>query len=259
MEIIKDNNSELCGASRIGDLEVVDEILNTKVININLVDTDTDIGGDTALILAVRNRHLNVVKRLLKHPDVNVNAPGSYGWTPLMSSILFMDPLDNEEFGEYFDIFRTLLQVPSLQLGRSSDSGSTVLHYACEKNLVCVLKLLCQDSTCNPSLVNKKDNDGFTALMKSVFNGHLDIVKKLEMEGTDYNTKNMYGTTLIEMARKRRKTEVFEYLMKRPNVDTLMVICAQNISKYLTTIDDIESLHIPLTVKQFLSRFVNLN
>ena len=77
------------------------------------------------------------------------------------------------------------------------------------------------------------------------------------MEGTDYHTKNMYGTTLIGMARKRNKAEVFEYLMQRPNVDTLMVISAHNISRYVTTIDDVESLPIPVTVKQFLARFVN--
>ena len=86
--------------------------------------------------------------------------------------------------------------------------------------------------------------------------GHLDIVKELDMEGTDYHTKNMYGTTLIEMARKRNKAEVFEYLMQRSNVDTLMVISAHNISRYVT-IDDVESLPIPVTVKQFLARFVN--
>ena len=59
------------------------------------------------------------------------------------------------------------------------------------------------------------------------------------------------------MAKFRNKTDVLDYLMKRPNIDTLMVICAHNISRYLTKIDDIESLQIPLTVKEFLSRFVN--
>ena len=254
MEIINDNTSELCGACRTGDIEVVEEILNTRVININVVDTDV---GDTALILAVRNGHLNVVKRLLQHPDVDVNAPGTRGLTPLMWAILWMDPIDNEDYGEYFDIVRTLLQVPSLQLGRCCDTGGTVLHYACQANLVYILKLICQDSRCNPALVNKKDNGGYTALMRGVCMGHLDIVKELDMEGTDYHTKNMYGTTLIEMARRRNKAEVFEYLMQRPNVDTLMVISAHNISRYLTTIDDLESLQIPVTVKQFLSRFVN--
>ena len=253
MEIIKANTNELCEACITGDIDDVDEILNTMEININLVHTDVD---DTALILGVRNRHLNVVKRLLKHPDVNVNAPGSYGFTPLITCIFFMDPLDNEEFCEYFDIFRTLLEVPSVQLGICCDRGWTVLHYICDKNLVSFLKLLCDDSRFNPGLVNKKDNCADTAIMRGVWNGHLNIVKQLDIEGSDYNTKNIYGESLIEIAKFKNRTDVLDYLMKRPNVDTLMVICAHNISRYLTKIDDIESLQIPLTVKEFLSRFV---
>ena len=93
--------------------------------------------------------------------------------------------------------------------------------------------------------------------MTAVVMGHIDIVKELDIEGTDYNITNMYGKTLIQMARTRNNSEIVDYLMNRPNVDTLMVICAQNICRYLTTIDDIELLQIPFTVKQFLARFVN--
>ena len=249
MEIINENNSELCLACRTGDIEVVDEILNTRVIIINVVDSD----GNTPLILAVRNGHLNVVKRLLEHPNVDVNVSGTRGWTPLMWAILWMDPT----YGDYLDIVRTLLQVPALQLGRCCDNGATALHYACLDNRISILKLLCQDSRCNPAFVNKKDNDGYTALMRGVCMGHLDSVKELDIEGTDYHTNNMSGTTLIEMARKRKKAQVFEYLMQRPNVDSLMVICAHIISRYVKTIYDVESLNLPVTVKQFLARFVN--
>ena len=56
----------------------------------------------------------------------------------------------------------------------------------------------------------------------------------------------MYGRTLIQMSRQRNKAQVFEYLMQRPNVDTLMVISAHKISKYVTTKDDVESLPIPV-------------
>lgn len=254
MEIIKENNSELCLACLSGDIEVVEEILQKSVININVIDTDV---GDTPLIFAVRNGHLNVVKRLLQHPHIDVNAPGTRGLTPLMWSIFCLGSIDNEDYGQYFDIFTTLMEVPLLQLVRSCVLGATVLHYACHGNLVYILKLLCNDSRCNPAFVNKKDTFGDTALMKAVWKGHLDIVKELDIEGTDYNTKNKYGTTLIETARMRNKDKVLEYLIQRPNVDTLMIICAQNMCRYLTSIDDLESLQIPLTIKEFLSRFVN--
>ena len=248
MDMIEYYNTELCVNCAMGDIEDVEEILNTRVININLFDSF----GNTPLILAVRNGHLNIVKRLLEHPDVDVNAPCTIGWTPLMHAILFMDPT----FGDFLGIVRRLLEVPALQLLRCCHNGETALHYACKYNRVSILKLLCQDSRCTPALVNKKDSDGYTALMRGVRMGHLDIVKELDMEGTDYHTKNMYGTTLIEMSKKRNKAQVFEYLMQRPNVDTLMVISAHKISKYVTTKDDVESLPIPVPVKHFLARFV---
>ena len=253
MENARDNTEDLNGACGDGNIEVVEEILGNKEVDINGRGSD----GDTPLVCAVRSGNLNIVTRILQHPDVDVNAPGTRGWTPLMWAILWMDPIDNEDYGEYFDIVRTLLQVPSLQLGRCCNDGQTALHYVCEENLVSVLKLLCQDSRCNPALVNKKDSYGCTALMNAVCFGHLDNVKELDIEGTDFHTTTLEGTTLIQMARIENKPQVSEYLMQRPNVDTLMVISAHNISRYLTTIDDLESLQIPVTVKEFLSRFVN--
>ena len=249
MHIINENHIDLLKACQTANIEVLEEIINTRVININFGDSD----GDTPLIFAVRNGHLSVVKKLLEHPDVDVNCCDCKGWTPLMWAIFCMEP----NVVQYFDIVKALLQVPSLQLGRCCNDGQTALHYVCEQNLVSVLKLLCQDSRCNPALVNKKDSDGYTALMTAVCWGHLDNVKELDMEGTDFHTTTFEGTTLIQMSMMENKPEVYEYLMKRPNVDTLMVICAHIISTYVTTIDDVESLQIPVTVKQFLSKFVN--
>ena len=249
MEIINENNSELFKACRTGNIELVEKIMNTSFININAVDSD----GDTPLIIALVHWHPYVVKKLLEHPDLDVNAPSTSGLTPLMWSIFWSDPND----GEHFDIVKTLLKVPSLQLGKSCDNGCTALHYACQSNTLSFFKQIINDTRCNIALVNKKDNDGYTPLMTAVVMGHIDIVKELDIEGTDYNITNMYGKTLIQMARTRNNSEIVDYLMNRPNVDTLMVICAQNICRYLTTIDDIELLQIPFTVKQFLARFVN--
>ena len=251
MSIINKNTGELCAAIRSDDIDLVEEILNTKVININ----DADCNGDTPLINAIMHWHLIVVKKLIEHPDLDVNAPnvnpGRRALTPLMWAILWTYNVDCVGY------VKTLLQVPSLQLGKSCDNGCTALHYAAQSNLVSILKLICNDGRCKIGLVNKKDNHGYTALMTAVVMGHVDIVKELDMEGSDFHIKHMNGRSLIQMARRRNNAELVEYLKNRPNVDTLMVICGVNISRYLNTIDDVESLQIPLILKQFLSRFVN--
>ena len=81
-------------------------------------------------------------------------------------------------------------------------------------------------------------------------------MKELDREGTDFFTKNRYGTTLIDMARIMNKAAVLEYLMERPKVDTLLVIAAHNIARYVRNRADIETLQIPVIMRQFLAGFV---
>merc|ERR1719471_2551820 len=118
------------------------------------------------------------------------------------------------------------------------------------------MKLLCQDSRCSPGVVNKKDRYGKTALMFAVHRGLLDIVKELDREGTDFFTKDRDGTTLIEMARRRNKAEVLKYLMERPKVDTLKVIGAHNIARYVRNNAEVETLEIPVTLRKLLAGFL---
>ena len=128
------------------------------------------------------------------------------------------------------------------------------------------MKLLCHDSRRSPGVVNKKTSDGVTALIAAVYCGFLDIVKELDREGTDFLTKNWNGTTLIEMARRMiemastRRNDydaVLKYLKERPKVDSLQVIAGHNIARYVRNKADVETLEIPVTVKQFLAGFVN--
>ena len=52
--------------------------------------------------------------------------------------------------------------------------------------------------------------------MKAVELGCYDIVKELDKaEGTDFRTKNRYGSTLIEIARKNNHAEMVEFLKQR--------------------------------------------
>jgi len=249
--IIQDNTKELCEACRDGNIKVVEEILSNKEVDIN----GRYYYGGTPLTCAVRCGHLNIVSRLLQHPGVDVNAPDYAGDTPLMCAVTW----------GYLDIVRTLLEVPALQLGRCDNNGATALHCVTGKNRISIMKLLCQDSRCSPGVVNKKNSYGMTALMMAVRSGLLDIVKELDREGTDFFTKDRDGTTLIEMARRmieksrtRRNdyAEVLKYLMERPEVDTLKVNVAQNITRYVRNKADVEAMEIPVTLRHFLAGFL---
>ena len=67
----------------------------------------------------------------------------------------------------------------------------------------------------------------------------------------------MDDTTLIEMARREDHVEVLEYLKERNKVDSLKVIAAHNIARYVRNRADIETLQIPVILRQLLAGYVN--
>jgi len=281
---IQDNTRELLEAVDDGNIEVVEEILRNKMVDIN----GCDHNGDTALIYAVDNDHLDILRRLLEVPDIKLDITGNYdGDTALhdacgnkrvsMIQLLCQDtkcspgvvnkknirgetPLMMGVRSGYLDIVRSVLEHPGTELGIKNNEGRTALHYASNQNSldsVSIMKLLCQDSRCGPAVVNKKNRDGETALMIAVRCGHLDIVKELDKEGTDFFTKDKYGRTLIEMARMENRVGVLEYLIERPKVDSLNTIATHNVARYVKNKADVEALEIPMTERQFLAGFVD--
>ena len=206
---IQDITVELCEACSDGNIEVVEEILSNEEVNIN----DTDYGCETPLMCAVEFGHLDIVRRLLQHPETQLEGYGFMGYT--------------------------------------------ALHVACIYNKVSIVKLLCQDRRCSPSFVNKKNNNGYAPLMYAVRYGYLDIVKELDMEGSDFFTKDRDGISLIEVARFNNKAEVLDYLTKRIKVDNLKVIAAHNVASFLKNKGDVGALEIPETLRHFLAGFVD--
>ena len=64
---IKDNTEKLCDACYYGDIEVVEDILSNKEVDIN----DGDYHSDTPLIAAVMRGHLAIVRRI---PSNNIES-----------------------------------------------------------------------------------------------------------------------------------------------------------------------------------------
>ena len=122
---------------------------------------------------------LEEVEEILGNYEVDINGGG--GDAPLLCAVLSGHP----------DVVRRLLDYPGVRLDQNAFfSGDTALHMACEMNRLSIVNLLCQDSRCTPSVVNMKDREGNTPLMRAVLYGHLDIVKELDKEGTDFFTKD---------------------------------------------------------------------
>jgi len=219
---IRSNTIKLCWACADGNLVEVEDILANK---------EVDINGDYARLSSLR-------------PWRGIGA------TPLISAVTT---------GNNPEIVRRLLEHPGLDVGKKGVAGETGLYWACFLNRVSIVKLLCQDSRCSPSEINRKDSYGYTALMIAVERGNLDIVKELDKEGTDFRVKDRLGRTLIEIARKNNNDEMLEYLIDRnKQVDSLKVIAACNVASYVKNKADVEDLkmEIPETLRHYLAGFV---
>ena len=111
-----------------------------------------------------------------------------------------------------------------------------------------------------------EDRHGNTALMLAVVMGNVDIVRELDKEGTDFFIEDGSGVTLIAMARIMCEVEdeedekdhkaVLKYLLERKKVDSLQVIAAHNVARYGMNKAEVDTLEIPVTLRDFLSRFV---
>merc|ERR1712106_45891 len=106
-------------------------------------------------------------------------------------------------------IVTRLLSIPHIRLDYSAWEGWTALHMACEKNFARGVALFGQDKRCSPGILNMKTTGEIywdTALLFAVDMGHFGCVKEMDkLKGTNFNTRNLDGETLIDVARKRCK------------------------------------------------------
>ena len=158
------NNSgatALMEASYKGHLEVIKRLLDVPDIDVNAKDDDA---GFTALIWAAQQGHLNVVNLLLEK-GADANRKNKWGLTALMWA----------STEGRTDIVKRLLMVPGIDVNAKDNSGQTALAWAVQQGRTNIVKLLLE----NGADINKPDNNGMTALAWAANNGRNEIVKLL--------------------------------------------------------------------------------
>uniref|UniRef100_A0A8D8K3C4 Ankyrin-3 n=1 Tax=Culex pipiens TaxID=7175 RepID=A0A8D8K3C4_CULPI len=152
--------------------------------------------GEEALHYAVSNGSVNVVKLLITY-NFDVNGLNKEGQTPLM-------------LANRIEIYKSLLSAGASQYSGYSD-GNTWLHItAKDKSREFVEHVLKKD----PTLINKTNKLGETALHIAVKNDKVFIVKLLLDLKADPNIENKEGKTPIIYAIENKSTRYVELLMK---------------------------------------------
>lgn len=146
--------------------------------------------GESALIKAVLNKHEDIVKFLLRAPNIDVNAQDINGFTALIIA----------SWKGYYNIVELLLHVRDIDVNIQNKMGDTALIAAASWSHENIVKILLQVSNIN---LNAQDSKGSTAIMHAVLGDNIDIAKTLLQAGADPYIKNNSGLTIIDQANPR--------------------------------------------------------
>ncbi|KAH8406656.1 hypothetical protein KR222_001949 [Zaprionus bogoriensis] len=156
-----------------------------------------DYNGQSALNIAARNGHLEVVKLLLSFSQpcndgtgrmkrVDVNHADRDGWTPLRSA----------SWGGHSEVVRLLISQPACKIDLADKEGRTALRAAAWSGHEDILKLLIESG----ADVNSVDRQGRTSLIAASYMGHYDIVEILLENGANVNHLDLDGRSALCVA-----------------------------------------------------------
>ncbi len=199
------NNTALIYAARYGNIDIVTHLLkNSANINAQEMSHDGVLDGDTALIAASHNGHTDIVKLLLdKGADIDTKVYYC-GDTALMKAC----------GGGYIDIVKLLLDKGAQVNSVNEYYGFTALMKARRCGFIEIVQLLL-DNGADINSIDRKDQDGYTALMNAIrHGGSLEVIQLLLQQGAGINARDKNGYTALMVACLFGKTEITKLLLQ---------------------------------------------
>ncbi len=211
-EIVNENSREDLSSGQIE---------KEAAINVNVVEVNNN--GITVLMWAISKGPM-AIQSLLSVPSINVNAVDKDSGTVLMYAAA----------NDYAEVIEALLTAPSIDVNMFNKHGRTALMLAAKNGHIAAVKALLTSPSINDIDIPSKgewsnviltdnnaiDNDGRTALMLAVRNGHKEIVQVLlAIPEIDVNVADKYGDTALIMAAKGGQTEIVKILLAIPGIE----------------------------------------
>ncbi|KAK4205112.1 ankyrin repeat-containing domain protein [Triangularia verruculosa] len=146
--------------------------------------------GQTALLVAVKNRDLDIVKYLITKVGADVEARNTMGQTALLVAAMNRD----------LDIVKLILDVGADVEARDGAEGQTALLVAATIGHLDIVKYLIAEAGAD---VEARDRQGMTALLwageqSTQWSGHLEIVRYLITEaGADAGARDNLGRNIL--------------------------------------------------------------
>ena len=191
------NQTSLLGiAAKYGHEKLAGMLLQHRDLDLN----KTDAAGNTPVMVAARNGHLEVVKLLLYY-GAEFDAINDDGDTPLILATR----------NNHTDIARLLLD-QGAEVNKTDDEGLSPLHIALLNGHLETATML-QDR--GAAVVKNTGEDGFTLLHHAAKNGHTEIASLLINRGEQINTHDNDGHPPLHYANENGHTETAKLLLDR--------------------------------------------
>ena len=173
-------------------------------------DPTVTSGIHSVLELAVRNKSLEIVKRLVRDCNVDVNVQSTRGW----SSLQMAASSSNLAMVDYLLAHGA---IPEL----ADNQGHTPLQLAASAGSMAVVERLI---SCETVDVDRSSMHGLTPLHLAALKGNLDIAKFLLAKGANTNALFLGCTTPLSIATWGLHTDVASLLMPLTR-DPLLLDC----------------------------------
>jgi hypothetical protein len=168
-------------------------LLKHRKINVN-----APMNGETALMSATRANHVDIVRVLLRHEKVDVNAQRRTDGEAALH-IASAEGL--------FGVVNLLLEHNNLKVNLPRNDGRTALMVASANGHEEVVENLLKNTVVD---VNAKSKDCTTALHIASAEGRVDVVKRLlANKHVDAKIKNNNGSTALDVAKHKALAPIF--------------------------------------------------
>jgi len=202
------------------------------VDRVNINEADCDGNNVTALYYACEDGNNDLVELLLAHPNIDPNAAGEYGDTPLTIA-------SNDGRGK---IVKLLLAHPMIDVNKRCVNGAvhSPLVAACTQGRLGVVKLLLARPDINVNMnAGEGKDDVDTALHAACTFGYVGIVTELLAHpDINVNIRDEHGRTPLFLACDNYRLSIIKLLLSRTDIDVNLTD-----SQGLTSINAVKKMH----------------
>ena len=177
------NDYKLLNAAKTGDLAQVKALVEAGNVEVNVID----FFQNSALLMAVDNKHLVVAEYLLQH-GADIQLDNKYGYTPLMQAVMRNDS----------KMVNMLLDKGAKIDQKNFYTELTPLMMAVDNGSMEMVELL----LARKANLNLQDERGRSALMHATAARQPKLAERLQQAGADTTLKDKQGRTADDFSKK---------------------------------------------------------